>query len=390
MSKISTIITLAFFTIAIVVPSFLVIYSLSTYQQPVQESALTTFDQNKTGSIHLNAGEYSLNLAAPLGSVIPGFGFEMVGPQSPQSYFLGTSLLGLHASENGTSPMSVYIYNESNGSLESSTSGTSLFLPSLGSFYPIEKLVAQYSYGTFAISNAYLTNGINASIDYNKNYTNLLQRDYGFKNVLSPFELKITPNLGTSESALKLFSQSQYSGLVIYFAPSYSSELNVNNQFLNTTGKIVYIGGFTSSAIQLSTFPNSNFTIPYDFISSVRAEPMNSPLSVMNVSGNNAVSVSSSGKTYNLSSDFSIQAKTSMMFSISNFIQGSTQFLKYDVSANFAQIYQNGMPVFTNTDYSWPYEYRIAAGLIEGALIGGAITRAFDIAIGRFSEREKK
>lgn len=387
MLKKSAIITTVFFIIAIVVPGFLIINSISTYQKPIQENILTTFDQNVNGSVDMNAGGYSLNLAAPLGTIIPNPGFELV---SAQSFPLGTSLLGLYALENSTSPMSINIYNENNNTLETSVTGNSVILPTFGGLYPIRKLVAQYSVGTFTISDSYLTNGINASIEYNKEYFSLGTQGYGFSNVNSPFEFNITPSLGTSESQLTLYSQSQYSGLIIYFSSSSASELNVNNQFLNTTGKIVNIGGFTTSTVQLSTFIKSNFTIPYDFITSASIESLNSQFSLMNVTGSNALSITGNGAVNNLAPQFAIQAENSLKFSIDNYIQNSKPLLKYSVTANFAQVFENNTPVFTIKEYSWPYEYRIAAGLIEGALIGGAITRAFDIAILYYSKRERK
>lgn len=94
--------------------------------------------------------------------------------------------------------MEIMVYYENNGSLCALNHGNDVSLVTAGGQYPIEKLVAQYSVGTFTIANEYLKYGIDTSIRYAKNYDELANSGYGLENVLSAYNFTISPKYGQS------------------------------------------------------------------------------------------------------------------------------------------------------------------------------------------------
>jgi hypothetical protein len=351
---------------------------------------VATYYQSPNSTVNLNAGGYSITLASPLSSPVPNLGFELISASLP---VLGyeTSITSLNAFDNTSHQMEVLVYFENNGTLYTTGHGNSISLPTNGFQYPIQKLVAQYSTGSFGIENQYLKNGINASIYYNKDYDRLAGDGFGLDNVLSAYNFSITPKYGISVSSLSLNSQSQNSGLQIFFSPKYSASLNVGSEYINVTGKEVYITYFTGVSLNFETFTRSDFIIPYYFISSVNLNLLSSSLDYLNGTAGFIDITGENGDSYNSTENFSIQSRTPMQLTLNTYIANSNPHLRYFISTDFSQVYADGSALFYgNPQFVHGPLYREIVALIEGGILGAIVTIGFNIVEGNKSEKLAK
>ena len=332
----------------------------------------------------MNAGRYSITLNSP-GSItsIPYPGFQLVNSNANYSARgLGTDISDLTASENSSSPIDVSVYYQNNGSLAYTKFGSSVQLTGFtigGGLFPVNRVIAQYSSGSFVISNQLLNKGINGSIKYDSNYLNLSEDPYySMSHVNSLFEFTINPKYGESLSTLQLSSVSQFSGLIIYFTPGYYAALDIGGYFYNVTGKQVNLEGFTKSTVQFTTVTNSNFTFPYSSIASMQLDPVDSPSETINFTASSGQIAAFSGPALNVSGSLRINSETPISITENALLIGKEYQLKYAIETNFAQGYQNSTALFTVSHYKWTSSQRIAGGLIAGSLIGGAISQVFN------------
>ena len=364
--------------------------SLTEYNGQIEQNMVATYNQTPNNTVNMAAGGYSITLASPVSPSIPNLGFELISAKSP---VLGyeTSITSFSAAENTSQQMEVMVYFENNGTLCTTGHGSIISLSSNGGQYPIKKLVAQYSTGVFKIADQYLKYGINASLYYNRDYDELAYEGYGLDNVLSAYNFSITPRYGETDSTLSLQSQYQNSGLQIFFSPKYYATLNDGNEFINVTDKEVSIYYFSDVSVNFVTFPESNFTIPYFSISSVNLNLMSSSLDYMNGTNGAITVIGENGISYDSTDNFSIQARTPILFNVNEYITNSQLNLRYFISAGFSQVYVDGSALFHATaQYIDNPLYRKSIALMEGGLMGAfltlVITEAKELKSKRFSK----
>jgi hypothetical protein len=352
----------------------------SNHRDEIEQNMVATYYQSPNSTVNLNAGGYSIALASPASSSIPNLGFELISANSP---VLGseTSILSLNVFGNTSQQMELLAYYENNGTLFTTGHGSIISLPTNGFQYPIQKLVAQYSTGSFVIANQYLKYGINASIYYNNNYNSLAMSGFGLNNVLSAYNFSITPKYGMSVSSLSLNSPSQDSFLQIFFSPKNYVSLSVGDEFINVTGKEVILTSFSSASLNLATFTKSDIMIPYNFISSVNLNLLSSSLDYLNGTASVLDITGGNGDSYNSTENFSIQSRTSVQFTLNPYLKNKETYLQYHISTNFAQVYANGSAIFYGPpQYDHGPLYRKTVALIEGSMMGAIVTTIFGAA----------
>lgn len=351
--------------------------SFSNHSGEIEQNMVATYYQSPNSTANLNAGGYSITLASPASSSIPNLGFELISTISPVIGY-ETSIISLNALGNTSQQMGVFVYFKNNGTLFTTGHGSIISLPTNGIQYPIQKLVAQYSTGSFVIANQYLKYGINASIYYNKNYSRLAMGGFGLDNVLSAYNFSITPKYGMSVSSLSLNSPSQDSVLQIFFSPKYYASLSVGGEFINVTGKEVDITSFSSASLNFVTFTKSDFIIPYYFISSVNLNLLSTSLDYLNGTAGVIDIAGGNGNAYNSTENFSIQSKTPVQLTLNPYLENKEPYLQYYISTNFAQVYANGSAIFYGPpQYVHGPLYRKIIALIEGSILGAIAPTIF-------------
>lgn len=351
--------------------------SFAEFRDQVEQNMVATYNQAPSDTVNLLAGGYSVALASP--GAIPNLGFELKSAKSPVLGF-ETSVTSLSAAENTSQKMEILVYYENNGSLYTSGLGSTVTLITNGGQYPIQKLIAQYSTGSFEIAEQGSSYGINSTMSYNKNCREMAITGYESDNVLSPYNFTISPKFGETNSALSLYSVSQNSFLEIFFSSEVYTALNDGNKIFNVTGKEVVLSYFSEASMQLLTFTRSNFTIPYTSISSVTLNLLASSVNYMNATGGFINVTVGNGTSYGSTGEYSIQSRTPISFRVNNYITKSEVNLRYFISSSLSQVYVNGSALFLgNPQYFHNSLYRKTMALIEGALIGIFLTEFFEI-----------